>query len=532
MAKGGSGLSEPAGGRVNSPGAVNTAFVLDMQRKLYRWSNADADKVFGDLFNLIIDQRTLAHAWARLARNRGSQTPGTDGMTRRKVEERPGGVALYLEQIRVEVRQGAYRPEPVRQRLIPKAGRPGQFRPLGIPTLKDRLVQMAVKLVLEPIYEADFYPTSFGFRRGRSTHDALAAVQRTLHPTNHGPSPVRFVIEGDIKGCFDAIDHHLLMERIRLRVSDRKVLRLVHAFLKAGVMIEGSLRHPVTGTPQGGVLSPLLANIFLTAIDERYGRWTVRPRERLQQAADRRHTDRRAGRPTFRIVRYADDFVIMVAGTEDEAHAERDALARFLEQELRLELSKEKTLVTPVEKGFDFLGYRVVQTMALRTGRPVGNLYIPKQKVQRLRDNLKGRTTRSNLERTLGALIDELNPLVRGWRTYYRHATDACREFNSLDWWLGQRVYRWLCKKHRIRSWKRLRRRYYRPTPDRATARVWADGSRQLARFGEATTSRYRRKGSVTDGVWNDANPLPRRSDAKAYWSAVNSLLSLDPPMA
>ena len=222
----------------------------------------------------------------------------------------------------------------------------------------------------------------------------------------------------------------------------------------------------------------------------------------------------------------------MVAGTEDEAHAERDALARFLEQELRLELSKEKTLVTPVEKGFDFLGYRVVQTTALRTGRPVGNLYIPKQKVQRLRDNLKGRTTRSSLERTLGALIDELNPLVRGWRTYYRHATDACREFNSLDWWLGQRVYRWLCKKHRIRSWKRLRRRYYRPTPDRATARVWADGSRQLARFGEATTSRYRRKGSVTDGVWNDANPLPRRSDAKAYWSAGNSLLSLDPPMA
>ena len=517
---------------MNSPGAVNTAFVLDMQRKLYRWSHAEADKVFGDLFNLIIDRRTLDHAWTRLARNKGSHTPGTDGMTRRKVEERPGGAALYLEEIREEVRQGAYRPEPVRQRLIPKAGRPGQFRPLGIPTLKDRLVQMALKLVLEPIFEADFYPTSFGFRRGRSTHDALAAVQKVLHSTNHGPSPVRFVIEGDIKGCFDAIDHHLLMERIRLRVKDRKVLSLIYAFLKAGVMVEGSLRHPVAGTPQGGVLSPLLANVFLTAIDQRYGRWTVRPRERLQCAADRRHTDRRAGRPTFRIVRYADDFVILVAGTVDEAYAERDALAAFLKQELRLELSTEKTLVTPVEAGFDFLGYRVVQTKALRTGRPVGNLYIPKQKVQRLRDNIKGRTTRSNLERTLGALIAELNPIIRGWRTYYRHATDACREFNTLDWWIGQRVYRWIRKKHRGGSWKRLKHRYRQRTPERESALAWVDGAAQLARFGDGGTSRYRRQGSMIDNVWDDARPLPRRDDAKAYWRAYNSLLSLGPPTA
>jgi RNA-directed DNA polymerase len=187
---------------------------------------------------------------------------------------------------------------------------------------------MALKLVLEPIFEADFYPTSFGFRPGRSTHDALALVQRSLHPVYHGPSKVRFVIEGDIKGCFDAIDRHLLMERMRRRIQDRKVLRLVLAFLKAGIMVEGSVQHPVTGTPQGGVLSPLLANIFLTAIDERYRRWTATPRERLQNAADRRHYDRRRGRPTFGIVRYADDFVILVAGTKDEALAEREAWIR------------------------------------------------------------------------------------------------------------------------------------------------------------------------------------------------------------
>jgi retron-type reverse transcriptase len=226
MAKGGSGLSRPAGGG-RTPGAVNTAFVLDMQRKLHRWSTAKADQVFADLFNIVCDRKTLSEAWRRLARNRGSQTPGTDGVTRKRVEERPGGAAGFLEGIREELRCGIYRPEPVRQRLIPKPGRPDKMRPLGIPTLKDRLVQMALKLVLEPIFEADFYPTSYGFRRGRSTHDALCAIQRRMHPTACGPSVYRYVIEGDIKGCFDAIDHHVLMERVRSRIRDRQILRLV-----------------------------------------------------------------------------------------------------------------------------------------------------------------------------------------------------------------------------------------------------------------------------------------------------------------
>jgi RNA-directed DNA polymerase len=235
------------------PNAVNTAFVLDMQRKLNRWSTEKADKVFEDLFNIVCDRRTLDEAWRRLARNRGSQTPGSDGVTRRKIEERSGGTATFLENIREELRRGSYCPQSVRQRLIPKPGRPDKMRPLGIPTLRDRLVQMALKLVLEPIFEADFYPTSYGFRPGRSTHDALCAIQRKMHPTSHGPCLYRYVIEGDIKGCFDAIDHHVLLERIRNRIKDRKVLRLVHAFLKAGILIEGAVHHPVTGTPQGGI---------------------------------------------------------------------------------------------------------------------------------------------------------------------------------------------------------------------------------------------------------------------------------------
>jgi len=514
------------------PDAVNTAFVLDMQRKLNRWSDANADQVFADVFNLTCDRRTLAYAWKRLSANRGSHTPGTDGVTRRKVEEWPGGADSYLDQIRQELREGTYRPEPVRQRLIPKAGRPGQFRPLGIPTLKDRLVQMALKLVLEPIFEADFYPTSFGFRRGRSTHDALALVQRSLHPVQRGPSLVRFVIEGDIKGCFDAIDHHLLMERVRRRIRDRKVLRLVLAFLKAGVMVEGSVQHPVTGTPQGGVLSPLLANIFLTAIDERYRRWTVAPRERLSAASSRRKYDKQRGRPTFGIVRYADDFIILVRGTRDEALAERDALAVFLQEELRLELSKEKTMVTAVEEGFDFLGYRVAQTKALRTGRFVGNLYIPRQKVQRLRDNIKARTTRSSTIRTLASLLDELNPIIRGWRTYYRYATGAPHEFNALDWWVTGRVYRWLRKKHRTRNFAALKRRYLHFAPGARRATEWGEGAQRLARFADGATARYRLRGSMINKGWNGPASGMRPLDAKAYWRALHDLDSLTLPTA
>ena len=201
-------------------GIVNTSFILDMQLKLYQWSASDKDRTFSDLFNLTCDRRTLIEAWIRLSRNRGSQTPGTDGMTRRRIEEQVGGVGRFVDEVHSEICSGLYQPEPVRQRLIPKPGRPRQFRPLGIPTLKDRLVQMALKFVLEPIFEADFYPNSYGFRRGRSTHDALAAVQRQLHPTNHGPSLTHYVIEGDIKGCFNAINHHLLMEEVKRRVRE------------------------------------------------------------------------------------------------------------------------------------------------------------------------------------------------------------------------------------------------------------------------------------------------------------------------
>ena len=503
-------------------GEVNTPFVLDMQRKLYRWSNEDPDKVFADLFNLVCDRRVLAEAWRRLARNSGSRTPGTDGMTRRTVEQRPGGAAEFLDEIREALRNGTYRPQPVRQRLIPKPGKPGKVRPLGIPTLIDRLVQMALKLVLEPIFEADFHPTSYGFRPGRSTHDALERLTRFLHPTKRGPSVYAHVIEGDIKGCFDAIDHHVMMERVRKRIGDRKVLRLILAFLKSGVMVEGSVRHPITGSPQGGIISPMLSNIYLAAIDERYGWWTGRPREPSINPAARRVRDHKRGRPVFYMVRYADDFVVLVDGTREQAEAEKRALAEFLKMELRMELSIEKTKITDVKEGFDFLGYRVVQTKARNTGRRVGNLFTPKGKLNDLRYKIKVMVRRTPTGSTLATLIKKLNPILLGWRNYYRYATGAYREFNRLDFWIWERVGRWLKRKHGDASWPMVRRRYHHSVPGKR--RQWTDESRRLRFLCEGGTHRYPTQPIEKPNGWNADQTSPQRKRVQGFWTAFTRL--------
>jgi group II intron reverse transcriptase/maturase len=460
-------------------------------------------KGFVDVFNLVNDRRTLELAWQRLSRNRGSSTPGTDGVTRQSVERQQGGVARFLDDIQQELRSGTFKPEPVRQRLIPKAGKPGQFRPLGIPTLKDRLVQMALKLVLEPIFEADFYPTSFGFRRGRNTHDAIAMIQRQINPNAHGDSRFTFVIEGDIKGCFDNIDHHLLMERVRRRIGDRKVLHLVFAFIKAGIMAEGNVRHPVAGTPQGGIISPLLANIFLTGIDERYQRWTPAPRIPPKRAVAARNRDQRAGKPTFYIVRYADDFVVLTTGSRQEAEAEREALALFLRKELRLELSKEKTLVTAAEDGFAFVGFRLKKDRT-RARRMVCKLYIPRDRLQNLRRKIKGLTDRSTTGLAARRLIRELNALITGWRNYYRFVMGAYREFKKLDWWLWRRLLGWMHKKHPKTPSRVLADRFL--TKRRGAARRWTDGGAILRQFAEGGTGPYPFRGIRITNGW-DASP-------------------------
>jgi RNA-directed DNA polymerase len=242
--------------------------VSEMQTKLHRWAAADPCRRFDDLFNLVHDPATLTLACERVAGNKGARTAGVDGLTMADIEQRIG-VPHFLDQLRTALKTGTFAPLPVRERKIPKPGGSGRVRRLGIPTLTDRVVQAALKLVLEPIFEADFQPVSYGFRPRRRAHDAIAEIHM------FGTKGYRWVLDADIEACFDSISHTALMDRVRARVKDKRVLALVKAFLKAGLLTElGQQMDTPTGTPQGGILSPLLANIALSALDEYlHGPW-------------------------------------------------------------------------------------------------------------------------------------------------------------------------------------------------------------------------------------------------------------------
>jgi RNA-directed DNA polymerase len=271
------------------------ARVLGIQAKLHRWATDEPDRRFVDLFNLVQDPAFLLVGWRRVRGNKGARSAGVDGETAYYVET-VRGEDVFLAELRASLKDRSFRPLPVRERLIPKPGST-KWRRLGIATVRDRVVQAALKLVLEPIWEADFQPCSYGFRPGRRAQDAIAEIH---HLTSHS---YEWVLEGDITACFDEISHSALLERVRRRIGDRRVLTLVKAFLKAGILGEdGATRDTITGTPQGGILSPLLSNLALSVLDEHiveHGQANAPPwvRER------RRHQ----GLSNYRIVRYADD---------------------------------------------------------------------------------------------------------------------------------------------------------------------------------------------------------------------------------
>ena len=278
------------------------ARVLRMQTKLHRWAVAEPGRRFDDVFNLVYDPAFLAAAWDRVRTNTGARTAGVDQIAPRSITS--ARAMTMLADLRETVKTGRFVPDRVRQKSIPKAG--GKIRWLGIPTMADRIVQASLKLVLEPIFEADFQPSSYGFRPRRRAQDAIAEI----HYLGSATRDYGWVFEADITACFDEIDHTALMGRVRGRISDKHVLGLVKAFLKAGVLTEDGLnRDTRTGTPQGGILSPLLANIALSILDEHFhAKWEALGPEWT------RAKHRRAGGPVMKLVRYADDFVIMVHG--------------------------------------------------------------------------------------------------------------------------------------------------------------------------------------------------------------------------
>jgi group II intron reverse transcriptase/maturase len=464
---------------------VDEAWILGVQRKLYQWSKANPDDAWRDMWGWLTDTRVLRHAWRRVASNRGKRSAGVDGMTVARIRVKIGEQG-FLDGLQAELRSGAYRPSPSRRVLIPKAGKPGQFRPLGIPTVKDRVVQGAVKILLEPIFEAQFWHVSYGFRPGRSTHGALEYLRRAALPHKRDRDgrrsrmPYPWVIEGDIKGCFDNINHHHLMNRLRARVADRRVTRLVGQFLKAGVLAEDQFLRTDNGTPQGGVISPLLANIVLSAIEERYERWTYQrqsqgrhQKDGMAAARRARINDRTAGRCAYLPVRYADDFVVLVSGTKEDAHAEKTALAEYLRRTTGLELSSEKTKVTSMTDGFEFLGFHFGINWDKRYGYGP-RVQIPKSKATDLRRKVKQLTGR-NTSFSLGNKLKEINSILRGWANYYRHCAYAGRVFTSLDWYTGMRIWRWLRKK-RPKARESDLWEAHQPSSRRTTRRLWREG--------------------------------------------------------
>ena len=457
--------------------------VLGIQTKLHQWAIDDPTRRFGDLYNLVCDPAVLVEAWHRVRGNRGARSAGVDGQTAAYIST-VRGEEDFLADLRAELKARTFTPLPVRERMIPKSG--GKLRRLGIPTVRDRVAQAALKLVLEPIFEADFKPCSYGFRPKRRAQDAIAEIHYLTSRS------YEWVLEGDIKACFDEIDHTALMARVRHRIGDKRVLGLVKAFLKAGVLSEGGdERGTSTGTPQGGILSPLLANIALSLLDDHFA-------EAWEAMGDRsaRQYRRRKGLATYRFVRYADDWVVLVSGTRVHAEALRDEVAVLL-QPMGLRLSQEKTRIVHIDEGFDFLGFRIQRHQKRGTGKRFVYTYPSKKALASIKDKVRS-MTKGATDQSLSVLLHRLNPVLRGWTNYFQHGVSKAT-FNYLRQFTWQRVLCWLRHKHRRTSWTWLRRRYlpgWWPT----------EGTVTLFNPGAVTVSRYRYRANRIPTPWTSSH--------------------------
>jgi RNA-directed DNA polymerase len=420
--------------------------VRRMQAKLHHWAAGDAGRRFDDLFNLVYHPDFLTVAWERVRGNKGGRTAGVDRVIPRFISD-DADIVAFLGSAREQLKSRAFTPLPVRERLIPKSGQPGKFRRLGIPTAMDRLVQASLVLVLEPIFEAGFKPVSYGFRPMRRAQDAIAEIHHLATAGSH------WVFEADIAACFDELSHCAILDRVRQRVGDKRVLALIKAFLTAGIMSEAGqqVTGTITGTPQGGIASPLLANIALSVLDEHFcAKWDA------HGTGWRRTAHRKRGGATYRIVRYADDFVIMVNGSKAHADALRDEVSGVLAP-LGLRLSEAKTRVCHIDEGFDFLGFHIQRRTKKGTARKVVYTYPSKKSLNAVTGKVRAVTKRSR-HKTLADLLRQLNPILRGWCSYFRHGVSSAT-FGYLEHFTWWRVVGWLRKRHRGLNWGTLQRR-------------------------------------------------------------------------
>lgn len=417
--------------------------VRQLQRKLYVCAKQSRTRRFHALYDRIYRSDVLREARRRVRSNGGAAR--VDAETIQAIEQ--SGVEKFLAEIHEALRAGRYRPSPVKRRYIPKAD--GKQRPLGIPTVRDRVVQMAAKIVIEPVFEADFHECSYGFRPKKSAQQALEAIRIA------GNQGHNFVVDADIQGYFDNIQRETLMELVKERVSDRRVLKLIRQWLEAGVMEDGTVRETLAGTPQGGVISPLLANIYLNKLDRI---WAAR-----------------CGQLGI-LVRYADDLVAMCRS----ASAAREALRRIglVMNRLGLTLHPVKTRLVDLRRGkesFVFLGCTIRKKRSIQRKPWVHFMqrWPSPKATKRLRDRVRELTSQRQSGQKVEQIIAKLTPVLRGWGNYFRTG-NADREFNKMDGFVV----------------KRLRRRQYRRGGQRPTKRLPFTGD-QLYGMGLAPADGY-----------------------------------------
>jgi RNA-directed DNA polymerase len=439
-----------------------------MQRKLAIWTETDSSRRVNRLLRLISHPMWLERAAKITLSSKGANTPGVDGITKRDLQE---SLNNYLLEIRNDLLTDKYEPSPARRLYIPKAN--GKQRPLGIPTIRDRIVQRAMLMAMEPIWENDFHSLSYGFRPERSVHHAIRTVKLQL--TDCNVTKGRWVIEGDLSSYFDTVHHRLLMRSVRKRISCQRFNNLLWSFIKAGHIEKNLFCSTSKGVPQGGVISPLLSNIMLNEFDQyldhsflskkvRKDRWYWNHSIKIgrKPAID----ENRQWKPAVSYCRYADDFVIIVKGSRIDAKIIRDQCRDFLEDELKLTLNMDKTHITHVNDGFVFLGHRIIRKRGPRGNmRPVSG--IPKDKAKAfahsLSKELSGDYSCSKIDK-----VEKLNQKLKGWAQFYRHTDFTAKVYTKIDRIVFWKLALWLSRKYRCSIKSLMIKWIKRPEPNKA----------------------------------------------------------------
>lgn len=401
-----------------------------MQRKLSQWATDNKEHKFFDLYHLLYDREWLMKAHDKVKSNAGSVTAGCDGINITTFDE---NLEINIQKIAEEIKSCTFQPQPARRVYIPKPK--GKKRPLGIPAVRDRIVQEALRMLLEPIFESDFNQNSFGFRPNRCTMDAIKCI---LWNTNE-KKKLFWIIEGDISSYFDTINHKKLIKLLKRRIKDERILQLIWKFLKSGVMENKIFRNTKLGSPQGGIISPLMANIYLHELDKYMEKYTgLSTKDKTAR--------RKSGKSNFAYIRYADDWVVLCNGTRQQAEELKEELYNFLKQSLKLELSKEKTRISHLNQGFGFLGFWIKREIG-QEGKMTTKVEIPKDAIRNVLDKIKATTDKSTYNDSISTKILALNRIYGGWCRYYQYATGASTVFNEVGHHLFWNFAHWISRK-------------------------------------------------------------------------------------